>query len=70
MALYPRIKDYREDNDKTQAKIAQMLGMHLTVYSRYERGERELPLSAPIKLADYYGISIDELADRKFAPKK
>jgi len=64
MSLYPRIKDYREDNEKTQAEIAQMLGMQTTVYSRYERGEREIPFWAAIKLADYYKISLDELADR------
>lgn len=64
MSLYPRIKDYREDNEKTQAEIAQMLGMQTTVYSRYERGEREIPFWVAIKLADYYKISLDELADR------
>ena len=43
MALYRRIRDLREDNDKTQKQIAEILNMQLTVYQRYERGERELP---------------------------
>ena len=44
-----RIRDLREDNDKTQREIAELLNMQLTVYQRYERGERELPLWAAIK---------------------
>lgn len=61
MYLYHRVRDLREDNDKTQRDIAQMLNMQLTVYQRYERGERELPLWAAIKLAQYYKVSIDFL---------
>ena len=52
MALYRRVRDLREDSDKTQKQIADILNMQLTVYQRYERGERELPLWAAIKLAD------------------
>ena len=64
MALYRRIRDLREDNDKTQKQIAEILNMQLTVYQRYERGERELPLWAAIKLADFYGVSLDYLVER------
>ena len=64
MNIYPRIRDLREDNDKTQKDIANVLNMQLTVYQRYERGERELPLWAAIKLADYYGVTIDYLVGR------
>ena len=69
MATYPRIRDFREDSDKTQKDIAVLLNMQLTVYQRYERGERELPLWAAIKLADYYNVSLDTLVGRKF-PKE
>lgn len=62
--LYRRIRDLREDNDKTQSDIARMLNMQLTVYQRYERGERELPFWVAIKLADYYKVSLDFLAER------
>lgn len=64
MFVYPRVRDLREDHDKTQRQIAQVLNMQLTVYQRYERGERELPLWAAIKLADYYGITLDYLVGR------
>ncbi|MBQ4116716.1 MAG: helix-turn-helix transcriptional regulator [Clostridia bacterium] len=61
MNNYPRIKDLREDFDKTQKEIAQFLKMQPTVYQRYERGEREIPLWAAIKLARYYKVSLDYL---------
>ena len=65
MFIYPRIRDVREDSDKTQTQIAELLNMQLTVYQRYERGERELPLWAAIKLADYYNVTLDYLVGRK-----
>lgn len=65
MSLYPRVRDYREDFEKTQKQIAEYLNMQLTVYRRYETGERDLPLWAAIKLADYYKITLDELVGRK-----
>ena len=52
-------------SDKTQKDIAEMLNMQLTVYRRYETGEREIPLWAAIKLADYYGVTLDYLVGRK-----
>ena len=69
MPIYPRVRDFREDHDKTQKDIADLLHMQLTVYQRYERGERELPLWAAIKLADYYQISLDTLVRRDFPEK-
>ena len=65
MFVYRRVRDLREDHDKTQREIAEMLNMQLTVYQRYERGERELPLWAAIKLADYYKVTLDYLVGRK-----
>ena len=64
MKIYRRIKDLREDFDKTQREVAALLNMQLTVYQRYERGERELPLWAAIKLADYYNVTLDYLVER------
>lgn len=65
MFIYRRVRDLREDHDKTQKDIAQYLNMQVTVYQRYERGERELPLWAAIKLADYYKVSLDYLVGRE-----
>lgn len=64
MYICPRIRDLREDNDKTQKEIAEMLNMQVTVYRRYENCEREMPLWAAIKLADYYHVTLDYLVGR------
>ena len=63
MSVYPRVRDLREDRDMTQKEIAELLNMQVTVYQRYERGERELPLWAAIKLARYYGVTLDYLVE-------
>ena len=59
-----RIRELREDNDLTQTEIAKYLHCDQSLYSKYERGERELPLVLAVKLADYYHISIDYLVGR------
>jgi transcriptional regulator with XRE-family HTH domain len=54
-----RIRDLREDHDKTQQEIADVLGTSQTMYARYERGANELPLRHLITLCKYYGVSAD-----------
>lgn len=56
-----RIRDLREDHDKTQQEIADVLNMHRSVYRRYENGERETPAWVIVKLAEYYRVSTDYL---------
>lgn len=56
-----RIENLRIDSDKTQQQIADILHCQREVYRRYEKGERELPLWAAIKLAKYYDVSLDYL---------
>ena len=59
-----RIRDLREDHDKTQSEIAAMLGTSQTMYARYERGASELPIRHLVKLADYYQVSTDYILCR------
>ena len=54
----------REDADLKQSTVAQHLGIQQTVYSRYERGARTIPLEHLIKLADFYDVSLDFLTGR------
>ena len=54
-----RIRDLREDADKTQTQIAQMLGTSQTMYARYARGASELPIRHLIRRAKFYGVSSD-----------
>ena len=60
----PRLRDLREDAEQSQEQIAKYLNMHRSVYRRYESGEREIPVWALVKLADYYQTSLDYLAGR------
>lgn len=59
--MYPRLRDLREDHDLTQTKIAKILGMSQTGYSKYETGENDIPTAILIKLARYYNTSVDFL---------
>ena len=63
-----RIRDLRDDHDKTQQEIADILNMHRSVYRRYESGELEAPAWVVVKLADYYGVSTDYLLGRTDDP--
>lgn len=56
-----RLRDLREDSDLKQKDIAQYLMCDQSLYSKYERGERPLPLDAAIRLAQYYNVSLDYL---------
>lgn len=58
---FQRLEDLRVDNDKTQIEIAEYPNLNRNVYWRYEKGEREIPVWALIKLADYYRVSTDYL---------
>ena len=57
--MYKRIRDLREDRDLNQTTVAKILGMSQTGYSKYETGENDVPTAILIKLAQYYGTSVD-----------
>lgn len=63
-----RLRDLREDMDLKQINIAQILNIQQTVYSRYERGYQTIPLEHLIKLADFYGVSLDYIVGRTDKP--
>lgn len=56
-----RLKEIRKDNDYNQIEIAKVLGITQVQYSRYETGERLIPITHLIKLAEYYNVSVDYL---------
>ena len=61
MDMILRIRDLREDRDLKQREIAELLLCDQSLYSKYERGERELPLHLAIQLAEFYDVSVDYL---------
>ncbi len=61
MNMHIRIRDLREDRDLKQKQVAAYLQCDQSLYSKYERGERALPLELAVKLAQYYSVSLDYL---------
>lgn len=64
MNMELRIRDLREDRDLKQKEVAAYLMCDQSLYSKYERGERPLPLEYADKLADFYRVSVDYLMGR------
>lgn len=62
--MYRRIRDLREDADLTQRQLAEVLHCSQQVYSNYELGQRDIPTTILIQLADFYHTSIDYLLER------
>lgn len=53
------LRGLREDNDLTQAQVAEVLGTSQTMYARYERGANELPIRHLVTLCHFYNVSAD-----------
>ena len=70
MYICKRIRDVREDSDKTQKQIAEVLGIKQQQYSRYENGTDEIPLHYLVTLARYYNLSLDYLVGLVDTPRK
>ena len=64
MIMKLRIRDLREDGDLKQRQLAEFLRCDQSLYSKYEREERSLPLEYADQLADFYGVSVDYLLGR------
>lgn len=62
--MYFRIRALREDKDLKQVDIANYLNITQKTYSRYERGDRSIPIDMLCKIADYHGTSTDYLLER------
>ena len=56
---YPRLRELRVSTGMNQTDLADILGMQQNQYSRYERGERELPMHLFVVLAQHYNVSLD-----------
>ena len=56
-----KLRTLREDNDLTQAQVAEILGTSQTMVARYERGANELPLRHLAALCRLYNVSADDL---------
>lgn len=70
MTIFQRLRDLREDRDKTQKEIAVILGIRQSDYSKYERGINMMGIDKYIILAKYYNVSLDYLTGLIDIPKQ
>ena len=61
---FQRIRDLREDHDKKQIELANYLEIKQSTYSEYESGKINIPIDMLIKIADFYGVTLDYLVGR------
>lgn len=58
-----RVKNLRLENNKTQKDIANYLGIDLSTYNKYEKGNRKLSNEIVKKIAEYYNINVSDIVD-------
>ena len=69
MSYTERIRALREDCDKTQSEIAQLLKVGQKTYSDYELGKTRIPGDSLIMLAKLYNVSMDYICGVSSARK-
>ena len=73
MDIAERIRALREDSDKSQAEIAEILNVGQRTYSDYETKKIRIPLESVIILAKYYNVDMNYICgitkDKKPFPK-
>lgn len=69
-AMYPRIRDLREDRDMKQREVAAHLNCSQQVYSNYELGQRDVPTEILIRLAKLYDVSVDYILGLTDKPQR
>lgn len=62
---YEKMEELRKQQGLTQNQVAEVLGMTQQQYQLYESGKREILLHLMIRLADFYGVSMDYIVGRE-----
>lgn len=65
-----KLKDLREDMDMKQKEVAFLIKTTQQQYSKYEIGDRLIPIDKLIILADYYNVSLDYIVGRSKSKKR
>ena len=61
MIMLEHLRGLREDKDLSQAEMANILKIHQTTYSDYERENLNIPIETLKQLAIFHNTSIDYL---------
>ncbi|MDE3837895.1 XRE family transcriptional regulator [Bacillus methanolicus] len=67
--LAERLVKLRKENNYTQQRVADFLGITRPAYTAYERGTRQPDYDILTKLADFYDVSVDYLLGRTDDPE-
>ena len=59
-----QLKEIRKSKGISQSQAARALNITQTTYNRYENGQRQIPNSILLAMADYFGVSADEILGR------
>ncbi len=61
---YERLKELRKEANLTQKAVGEILGVSQRTYSNYEVGDRDMSPEILVKLADFYGVTVDYILGR------
>ena len=62
--MHYRLRYLRDEKNYSQSRLAAMLNMSQTGYSKYETGENDIPTAILLRLAEIYGTSTDYILGR------
>ena len=62
--LAKRLLELRKARKLSRQAVADAIQISSKSYQRYENGEREPTASVLVALADFYGVTLDELVGR------
>ena len=64
-----RLKELRKSKGYTQIALQMKTGIEQALLSKFENGERVPPTETLVRLADFYGVSIDYILCRTDLPE-
>lgn len=66
--LAANLKRLRERSGYTQQEMADVIQTHRTSYSKMESGQQEVPLRGVVRVAERFGLTVDELVRAPATP--
>ena len=64
-----KLRELRKNKGLLQGDVAKAVDVSQSVYARYESGKVDPPSDTLLKLADFFGVSVDEVLGRPNSAK-